>query len=131
VITLLVDHNIEGHADLLWSALDAEGWVNLVPLCQVRFAEAGLPPDATDRAIWHCAQERQMLLLTANRNMDDKDSLEQTIRDANQFTSLPVITIADVDRLAESAYRHRCAERLMEIVLYLDNYLGTGRLYIP
>jgi hypothetical protein len=57
--------------------------------------------------------------------------LEQTIRDENTVTSLPVITISRADRVIEPAYRERCAIRFLEIVLDLPDYLGTGRLYIP
>lgn len=72
-----------------------------------------------------------MFLLTSNRNMDDEDSLEQTIRDENTPTSLPVITIARSERIAERAYREDCAARLLEIVLYPENHVGVGRPFIP
>lgn len=72
-----------------------------------------------------------MLLLTGNRNMDGEDSLEQTLRAENTPTSLPVITISRIDSLRESAFRIRCARRLVEIVLSLEQYLGVGRLYTP
>lgn len=72
-----------------------------------------------------------MLLLTANRNLQQEDSLEQTIRENNQPSSLPVVTISDPNRMVEAAYRERCAARLAEIAIYLSDYLGSGRLYIP
>ncbi|GIK56439.1 MAG: hypothetical protein BroJett015_21020 [Chloroflexota bacterium] len=37
-----------------------------------------------------------MILLTNNRNMDDADFLEQTIREENMPTSLRVLTVANV-----------------------------------
>ncbi len=77
------------------------------------------------------AQAHYLLLLTANRNMQGGDSLEQTIREENQETSLPVITISNVERMVEATYRAQCTARLAEIVIYLDNYLGSGRLFIP
>lgn len=43
MITILVDHNVEGHAVLLWGTLVAEGWAELLPLHVTTFAEAGLP----------------------------------------------------------------------------------------
>ncbi len=97
----------------------------------VRFAEIGLPDDSSDRAIWRFAQTQRMFLLTGNRNKRGDDSLEQTIRDENSATALPVITVGDADRLVERTYREDCADRLLEIVLYTENYLGTGRQYIP
>ena len=45
--------------------------------------------------------------------------------------SLPVITIGRIERITERIYRQDCAERLLEIVVYLDDYLGVGRLFIP
>jgi hypothetical protein len=72
-----------------------------------------------------------MLLLTDNRNMVGVDSLEQTIRDENHVTALPVITISRADRVIERSYREQCAARLLDIVLSLDNHLGAGRVFIP
>ena len=72
-----------------------------------------------------------MILLTHNRNMRDADSLEQTLREENMLTSLPVITVSRADRLRERTYRERCAVRLVEIVLEIEQYLGAGRLFIP
>jgi hypothetical protein len=63
--------------------------------------------------------------------MIGEDSLEQTIRDENTPTSLPVVTVSLVDRLEERAYREQGAERLAEIILDIENNLGLGRIYIP
>ncbi|GBE94617.1 ACP S-malonyltransferase [Nostoc cycadae WK-1] len=49
--------------------------------------------------VWLFAQEKQMILLTANRSMKGEDSLEQVIRQESLPTSLPVITLANVDRI--------------------------------
>ena len=35
--------------------------------------------DASDRLVWRYAQENQMMILTANRNMKGDDSLEQVM----------------------------------------------------
>jgi hypothetical protein len=131
VIAVLVDHNIEGQTALLVSTLTTEGWLALGLFELITFADVGLPYASSDRVVWQFVQERRMLLLTSNRNMDGEDSLEQTIRDENQITSLPVVTIADVGRMIERTYREQCATRLAEIVFTLDDYLGAGRLYIP
>jgi len=72
-----------------------------------------------------------MLLLTGNRNMTGEDSLEQTIRDENRSDSIPVVTIANVNRVAERNYREECATRLAVICLDVEGYMGTGRLFIP
>jgi hypothetical protein len=131
VITILVDHNIEGQAVMLWGTLAAGGWLALLPMTMVQFAEVGLPLDSTDRAVWRFAQEHGMLILTDNRSRRGEDSLEQTIREENSSTSLPVLTIGNVARLVDRSYREQCVGRLVEIVLDLENYSGTGRLFIP
>ncbi len=76
MITLLLDHNIEGQAALLWSTLTTEGWLDIVPMRLARFEDAGLAYNSSDRVVWRFAQAHGMLLLTANRNMDDEDSLK-------------------------------------------------------
>ena len=129
--TILVDHDIEGQVLILWGALSTAGWLDLCPLELATFVQVGLPVDSNDRTVWRFAQAHGMILLTHNRNMNDADSLEQTIREENTPTSLPVITLGRADRLRESAYRERCVVRLIEIALEIAQYLGTGRLFIP
>ena len=131
MITILVDHNIEGQAIALWGTLAAEGWLDLFPLKLATFESAGLPFDSTDRAVWRFAQAKGMILLTDNRNMKGEDSLEQTLREENTMTSLPVLTIGNAERLRERTYRERCATRLVEIGLDVENYLGASRIFIP
>jgi hypothetical protein len=97
----------------------------------ILFSQVGLPEDSDDRTAWRFAQQNAMVLLTANRNRKGEDSLEQTIIEENDLLSLPVITISSVDRLKDRRYRKRCVDRLLEILVYLENYRGTGRLYIP
>lgn len=130
-IAILIDHNIEGQAAWLWDTLEAEGWLEIIPVEMVMFTDVGLAIDSNDREIWRFAQTNWFILLTANRNMDGENSLEQTLRDENRETSLPVLTISRVESLEDSTYRKRCAETLLEIVVNLDNYLGTARMFIP
>ena len=88
--------------------------------------------NSSDRQVWRFAQANQMILLTANRSMKGKDSLEQVIREENTPTSFPVLTIANVDRLlADSNYRERCVNRLIEIAIDIEYYKGTMRIFIP
>lgn len=131
MITILVDHNVEGQAMLLWGTLSAEGWPELLPIQFVTFEQVGLPYASSDREIWRFAQERGMILLTANRQMKGEDNLEQTIREKNTTTSFPVLTIGNPNRVIEKVYRERCAIRIVEIGLDLENYLGAGRIFIP
>ena len=75
---ILVDHGIEGHAVILWGALAAEGWLDLIDVELVMFSDVSLPTDCSDRAVWRFAQAEGMILLTNNRNMEGDDSLERT-----------------------------------------------------
>jgi hypothetical protein len=129
--TILVDHDIEGYGMTLWGALGAEGWIELLSLKLATFETVGLPFNSSDRQVWRFAQINGMILLTNNRNMKGEDSLEQTLREENRPDSLPVLTISSVDQLKEKNYRERCATRLAEIVLDLENHLGTRRIFIP
>ncbi len=131
-ITVLIDHNIEWQATLLWNTLRSEGWLELYPLDMVMFEDMNLPVNSNDREVWQYSQTNRMILLTANRNMEDENSLEQTLRDANTPDSLPVVTISRQESIIkEAGYRKHCAEKLLEIILYLNNYLGVGRVFIP
>ena len=126
-----VDYNLTGDALLLEETLIAEGWLDLFPIRFLTFKEVGLAMDSSDRVVWDFAQANQMMLITANRNMKGADSLEQTMREQNTVTSLPIITIGNPDRMDESVYRQRCAARLVDILIDLENCLGAGRLFIP
>lgn len=127
----LIDHNIEGQATLLWSTILVEGWLDLTVIRFTTFEEAGLAIDSSDREVWHFAQENKMIILTANRNMRGDGSLEETIREENTIDSLPVVTVANIERMNERKYRELCAERLVDILIDLDNLLGVGRIFIP
>ncbi|MEK7441336.1 MAG: DUF5615 family PIN-like protein [Chloroflexota bacterium] len=128
---VLSDHHMDKQSFLLWSGMERGGWLELAPVPLVTFADVGLSIDSSDREVWRFAQEHSLILLTANRNMKGDDSLEQTIREENKSASLPVVTVSVLDRLEESAYREKCIERLTEILMHIENYLGTGRLFIP
>jgi predicted nuclease of predicted toxin-antitoxin system len=130
-VIVLVDYNLTGYVVLFQGTLVADGWLDLLSIRFVTLEEAELAPDSSDRIIWQFAQSNQMLLLTANRNAKGKDSLEQTIREEGNSTSLPVITIGNLDRLVEREYREQCSARLADIVFSIENYLGVSRLFIP
>ncbi len=120
-----------GDVDLLVGALTATGWLELVSIHFVTLAEAGLPSNIDDRTIWHFCQTERMLLLTANRSMKGRDSLEAVLREENQLDSLPVITVGNRDSLSDPAYRKRCIERLVDIVVDIESQLGRRRIFIP
>lgn len=128
----LIDHNLKGHALILFGAIASQGWLDIVPIRFVTFSEMELSIDSDDRVVWRSAQENQMILLTANRSMKGKDSLEQVMREENTSASLPVITISNANQLLnDSEYRGRCVESLIEIVLDIDSYRGARRIFIP
>jgi hypothetical protein len=85
MITILVDHNIEGQAEMLLGTLTAMGWLELFPLQMKTLENVGLPFDSSDREVWRFAQANGMVLLTDNRRMKEEDSLEQTIREERRF----------------------------------------------
>lgn len=114
---VLVDYNLTGSIVLLQGTLAAEGWLDLLLIRFVTLQEAELAADTNDQIIWRFAQSNKMLLLTANRNAKGEDSLEQTICEKGTSTSLPVITIGNLNRLVEREYREQCSARLANIVL--------------
>ena len=130
-VTFLLDYNLTGQRVLLYGTLAATGWLALLPVQVVTFAEVGLACNANDRDVWRFAQAHGMMLITENRNMKGPHSLEQTIREENTAQSLPVLTIGRVDRLDERQYCERCVNRMLEIALELPDFLGTGRIFIP
>lgn len=128
----LIDHNLKGHALVLFGAIARQGWLDIVPIQFITFSEIELSTNSNDRVVWRLAQKNQMILLTANRSMKGKDSLEQVIREENTSTSLPVVTISNAARLLnDSEYRVRCVEGLIEIILSIDSYRGASRIFIP
>jgi predicted nuclease of predicted toxin-antitoxin system len=131
-MNFLVDHNLRGHSVVLAGSLAASGWLELVTIRFVMFEAVGLADTSDDRVVWRYAQEHQMILITANRSMKGKDSLEQVMREENTPTSLPVVTIGNINRLmAEPDYRERCVDRLVEIVADIEAYQGAQRIFIP
>ena len=126
----LINHNLKGHALVLFGAIASQGWLDILPIQFVNFAEVDLAVDSNDRVVWRLAQEKQMILLTANRSMKGKNSLEQVIREESTPNSLPVFTIANADRLLNDVdYRGRCVESLIETTLDIDSYQGTRRIF--
>jgi Domain of unknown function (DUF5615) len=127
----LVDYNLDGYASVLIGLLFKRGWLELFPIEFVTFREAKLSMDSNDRIVWNYAQANQMMIVTANRNMKGEDSLEQVMREDNNSTSFPILTISDLARMDEPDYRDRCVDRLVEIILDIEYYMGAGRLFIP
>jgi hypothetical protein len=123
-----LDRNLGGHAEILLGNIASQGWLNLLPIRFVTFKQMNLSIEL----FGELRSANQMILLTANRSMKGEDSLEQVIREENTVDSLPVITIGDADRfLADRVYRNRCVDRILEILLDLETWMGVGRLFVP
>ncbi|MCC5642939.1 DUF5615 family PIN-like protein [Nostoc sp. CHAB 5824] len=131
-MNFLVDHNLRGHSVVLAGSLASSGWFELISIRFVLFEEVGLAVTSDDRVVWRYAQDNQVILITANRSMKGKDSLEQVMREENTPTSLPIVTIGNIDRLmTEPDYRERCVDRLVDIVIDIKDYQGARRIFIP
>jgi hypothetical protein len=129
------DANISGHIrvvhSMLVSASWQEVWASLGFRCYT-FADLGLAADDPDNLVWVACQREGVALVTDNRNEDGPDSLGATIRACNTPTSLPVFTMADATRfLTSKDYAQEVVESLLQYLLDIDAYRGTGRLYLP
>ncbi|MEM9543645.1 MAG: hypothetical protein AAGA60_29650 [Cyanobacteria bacterium P01_E01_bin.42] len=47
----LIDHNIEGQAKLIFSSIQAGGWLELLPIHFILFSEVQLAIDRSDRIV--------------------------------------------------------------------------------
>ncbi len=132
---ILADKNNEGHVTAIVRRLERDPWDELwadMRLSVLTFSHLGLGEETPDVLVWRACQQQQALLITINRNAHGPDSLEETIRRHNTPLSLPVFTLANADRvLQDRDYLDRVAESLMEYLVDIDNYRGTGRLYLP
>ena len=135
MLTIMADHNVEGHLKVLLSVWMSSDWNEFwtETECQIEsFENLEIPDNESDAVIWELCQERGILLITGNRNADGEDSLEAVIQRAGTPHSLPVLTISDPDRLmSDHEYAERVAARLIENIRDVDNLRGTGRLYLP
>ncbi len=129
--TILLDHDIEGHAKYLQVGLRETGWNRDITVAFVCLRDLGLPEDSSDQDIWRFAQQHRLLLITSNRNQENETSLQATIERENSPEALPVLTLSQANRLLLPDYRQQAVHKLVEIIIYLENYLGIGRIYIP
>ena len=132
---LLSDHDVQGHVSRLMDICQIPPWVDLwreLECVICTFEDFDLSVDATDATIWQVCQDHNILLLTGNRNAESPESLEMTIRQRNASHCLPVLTLADPDRIQRDRhYTESIVERLFAILIDPDALRGTGRLYLP
>jgi hypothetical protein len=135
VIALLADEHCETHLAALVQTCRSPRWREIwdgIGAAIHTFESAHISRAIPDGELWTWCQRNGHVLITANRNEDSPTSLETTIRTRGTAASLPVLTLANSDRiLKDSAYGERAAVRLMEILLDLDSLRGTGRLFLP
>jgi hypothetical protein len=132
---ILCDHDVEGHLRVIYSIWTSPEWIEIWEMfdCRVHtFRTLGLAIDTSDADLWSFCQEREFVLLTANRNADSIDSLEVASQRLNQPDSLPILTIADAERVIDDrAYAERVASRILDYLLDLPKLRGTRRLFVP
>ncbi|HYN87531.1 MAG TPA: hypothetical protein VER55_03325 [Ardenticatenaceae bacterium] len=132
-IEILSDHNCEGQARAIMTALEREGYTALFDFRLLIFEDLGLPRTADDETVWRACQQRGCYLLTGNRSgQEGERSLEGVLRRLVTADHLPVLTIANLNRVMHDRdYRWRCAERLAEIVIDPERFWGVSRLFLP
>jgi hypothetical protein len=132
---ILSDHDVQGHVSRLMDMCQMPPWIDLwreleCVLCT--FEEFDLSEDATDATIWQTCQDQDILMITGNRNAEGPELLEMTIRQRNTPNCLPVLTLADPDRIQrDRQYAAAVVERLFDILIDPGALRGTGRLYLP
>lgn len=133
--TILADRNVEGHLEELRRTANSRGWSDIWKAIEIdwkSFGDVELALNAPDEQVWRFCQRERFILVTANRTSKGKDSLETTIRRENSKSSLPVLTIADADRvMIDGDYAELVLVRMLEYLMDVDCVLGTGRLYLP
>jgi hypothetical protein len=132
---LLADNNLRGQAAYLLAIIQTDPWVEFwrdLGLQLLQFEDVGLLPTASDKEVWSLCQAEEFVLLTDNRNLAGPESLEATIRRSGTPESLPVFTIADVNKVNTSrTYAEQVVVSLLDYLQRIDSLRGTGRLYLP
>lgn len=132
---LLADNNAEGYLQILLRTMLDDTWLdvwNYLDLAVVTFEDIGLARDADDRTLWRKCQQEELILITINRNARGPDSLEAVILSENADQSLPVVTLANPDRIRmDRDYAAKSAESLLDLLFDVERYLGIGRVYVP
>lgn len=123
---IMADNDSRGQLAVLRALLESNAYRELwrkVEFPFVEFESLGLLETASDVDVWRACQEREIILITGNRNAETPEALESTIRAYNDLSCLPVITIANPRRVMKSkAYAQKVVERLLQYLLDLDNY---------
>jgi len=132
---ILADNDVRGQVEYLVVLMQADPWWEYwqdLDLALYHFEDMGLIRTSTDPEVWERCQVDEVVLITGNRNLSGPDSLEATIRLRNTPQSMPVFTIADVNKLnASKAYAEQVVESLIDYLQRIETLRGAGRIYLP
>jgi len=133
-MVILTDNDVIGPVAALQRIIRSTEWIEIAKALQLSFAtlsDFDLPRDASDQQVWIAAQEADAVLITANRSSGDS-SLDRVIEALGQPTNLPVITLADPQRiLREPSYAAATTLSLLDYIDRIESLRGVGRLYVP
>jgi hypothetical protein len=132
---ILADINVEGQQRAIMSVWESDVWREIWLGLGLSFESCrtlGLSEDSSDALIWRTCQREKLVLITANRNSVGPESLEVVIRAENQPDYLPVVTIANPQRvIRDRLYGEHVAIRLLQDLISIDDFRGAGRIYVP
>jgi len=132
---ILSDHDVQGQVSRLMDLCQMPPWVGVwraleCVLCT--FEDFDLSANATDATIWQTCQDHNILMITGSRNAEGPESLAMTLRQRNTPDCLPVLALADPDRIQrDHQYAEAVVERLFDILIDPGALRGPGRLYLP
>lgn len=131
---VLADNDVGGVFAVLRHILESEensSWLEVLGITFTDFEALGLPRDASDRSVWLACQAAEAVLVTGNRS-GGPDSLDRVIHDLSDELSLPVLNIADPQRVPrDAAYASLTAFRMLDFLERIESLRGVGRLFIP
>ena len=132
---ILADNDVEGPVEFIHAIWLSDMWSELwndLGFSMQRLPELGLARASSDALVWRTCQREHLVLVTGNRNAEVPDSLEMVIRNESRPDSLPVVTLANPQRIMrDRPYAEEVAERLLEKVIAIDDFRGAGRIYVP
>jgi hypothetical protein len=132
---ILADGNVREHQCALMAIWTSDACRDLwdgLGLVVETFRTLGLSHDARDAIVWRTCQREELVFITANRSRRGPNPLEAVILSEYQPDSLPVITIANTNRVVQDRlYAKTVAERLLDCLTRIDEVRSTGRIYVP
>jgi hypothetical protein len=131
---ILADNDVTGAVAVLRRVLESEAWREFAELLELRFlsfGDLGLPRSAPDRDVWLACQAAGSVLITANRS-GGVDSLEEAIESLATAEDLPVLTLADPQRvMRDGGYAVKVVVKLLDYLDQIDDLRGARRLFLP